>query len=355
MLQDLYKYLIIQTIRKETRDVKLFYFGEEARKVITFNAGQYLTFIFKDQGQEVRRSYSIASSPVIHEPLSFGVRRISNGIFSRKLFDQAKVGDTLITLGAGGLFTLPENIHSVKRLIFFAAGTGIIPIYSLIKTALYPFPPIQIQIKLIYSNRSREDTLFYKPLKDLQDAFPDIFRIEFLFSNATDLLTARLHSELISLYLKIYTPEELADSLYYVCGPEAYMRLCTFTLQGLHIPPDNIKREIFHAAKQVHKAAPPDKNDHEVSIIVNEKMHRLRVRYPVSILQSAKNKGLVLPYSCEIGRCGNCMARCVKGKIWMSYNEVLTEKELNRGLILTCTGFPIEGDAIISFDRLNES
>ena len=351
MQEELYKKLIIHEIRKETSDVKLFYFDEAARKNISFKAGQYLTFIFKDKRKEARRSYSLASSPVINEPLSIGIRRISNGVFSRKLFDRAKVGDTLVTLGAGGVFTLPEDIYLYKRLFFFAAGSGIIPIYSLIKTALYSFP--HIAVKLIYSNSSVEKTIFYQAFKDLKQIFPDNLDIEFLFSNAGNLFKAHLHTDLISIYLNVYTIDQLTNSLYYICGPEAYMRLCTFTLQGLHIPADNIKKEIFHTVKPIYKTEPPDNAPYDVSIIINEAKYNLTVQYPVTILQAAKNKGIVLPYSCEMGKCGNCMARCISGKIWMSYNEVLTEKELNRGLILTCTGFPIEGDAILSFDHLN--
>lgn len=349
MQQELYKNLIIHEIRKETSDVKLFFFDEASRKNISFQAGQYLTFIFEDNGKQSRRSYSLAASPVIEEPLSIGVRRISNGIFSRKLFDKAKIGDTLITLGAGGVFVLPEDIHLYRRLFFFAAGSGIIPIYSLIKTVLYSFP--HIQVKLIYSNRSVEKTIFYQALKDLAKNFSDKLDIEFLFSNSRDLWKARLHNDLIIYYLRSYATRELIHSLYYICGPEAYMRMCTFTLQGLQVPAVSIKREIFNTAKPVHISVPPDKGPHEVSIIINKTYHKISVQYPVTILQAAKNNGIVLPYSCEMGRCGNCMATCITGKIWMSNNEVLTEKELNKRLVLTCTGFPIEEDAVISFDQ----
>jgi ferredoxin-NADP reductase len=351
MQQELYKKLIISKITKETNDVKIFFFDEASRKDISFKAGQYLTFIFQNRGKEARRSYSIASSPVLDEPLAIGVRRISNGMYSRKLFDNAKIGDTLVTLGPGGVFTLPDEVYLYKQFFFFAAGSGIIPIYSLIKTVLYSYS--QIEVILIYSNSSIEKTVFYQPLKNLEIAFPDTLRIEFLFSNAGNLFKAHLHSDLISLYLETFSRDAFDKSLYYICGPEAYMRLCTLTLQGLGVPAGNIKKEIFYTSKPVYKIEPPDKSLHTVLIIINETPHTIKVQYPATILQAAKNKGIVLPYGCEVGKCGNCMATCIKGKIWMSYNEVLTEKEINRGLILTCTGFPIETDAIISFDYLN--
>jgi ring-1,2-phenylacetyl-CoA epoxidase subunit PaaE len=349
-MEKLYKPLFIEKITQETSEVKIFYFDEQAKKSILYKAGQYLTFVFQNEEKEARRSYSIAASPALGEPISIGIKRISNGTFSRKLFDHAKAGDALVTLGAGGVFTLPENIHLYKQLFFFAAGTGIVPIYSLIKTALYLHP--HIQVVLIYSNSSIEKTVFYQALNKLKDEFPNNLNIEFLFSNAGNLLKAHLHTYLIELYLELFSTDTFDKSLYYVCGPEAYMRLCTFTLQGLRIPAENIKKEIFHTSTPVRKIEPPDKAPHTVKVIIHQSEYRFSVEYPTTILQAAKYRGIVLPYSCETGRCGNCMATCLEGKIWMSYNEVLTETELKRGLILTCTGFPIDGDAAISFDEM---
>ncbi len=255
----------------------------------------------------------------------------------------------MITLGAGGVFTLPVDIHLHKQIFFFAAGAGIIPIYSLIKTVLFSYP--EIQVILIYNNSSLEKIIFYQPLRDLELLFKRHLHIEFLFSNAANLLKAHLHGELISTYLHIYTIHSFRKSRYFICGPDGYMRLCTTTLQVLNIPPENIKKEIFNTSKPLNKIEPLDKTTRNVEIIINGEKQILKVKYPFTILQAAKKiMEWVLPYSCEVSRCGNCMATCISGKIWMSYNEVLTEKELVRGLILTCTGFPIETDATISFD-----
>ena len=349
MQEGLYKKLVISDISQETKDVKVFSFE---KSVITFKAGQYLTFAFEEHGTEVRRSYSIASSPIIDEALSIGIRRIINGNFSRKMFDYARVGHELMTLGAGGVFTLPDDIQNHKQVFFFAAGSGIIPIYSLLKTVLHSSS--DIRAILLYSNSTSTATLFYQSLLALKTKFPGQFEVEFLFSNSVDLNKARLHTDLISMYLKLYNKDRLENSLYYVCGPQSYMRMCIFSLHGMHIPPVNIKKEIFYTSIPIHKREPPDKAPHEVSIVMKDEKHKVDVRYPTTILQAAKNKGIVLPYSCEVGRCGNCMATCIKGNIWMSYNEVLTEKELSKGLILTCTGFPVHSDAVISFDQVND-
>lgn len=337
--------LVIREIRKVTKDVKLIYFDDASANVTSYSAGQYLTFVFKENEKEFRRSYSIASSPLLPEPLFIGIKRIENGTVSRRLFDQAKPGDGLYTPGAAGVFTLPDNIQSYRQIFFFAAGSGIIPIYSLIKTLLYS--DAGIKIVLIYSNKSVPLTVFYNELNELQSRFGKKLHIEFLFSNMEDLFRARLHAELVDLYLETLAIDDLNNCLYYLCGPEAYMRFCTFVLHGHNISSVNIKKEIFHTSRPSVNIEPPDQSSHKVTIHFAGKKYGLEVKYPVTILQAARKRGLDLPYSCEVGRCGNCMAKCLDGKVWMSYNEVLTERELQKGLILTCTGFPVEGDVSI--------
>jgi ring-1,2-phenylacetyl-CoA epoxidase subunit PaaE len=126
------------------------------------------------------------------------------------------------------------------------------------------------------------------------------------------------------------------------------MRLCTYTLQEEDVPKENIRRENFIIEKKLPpKAVPPDTETHFVTIEQGEARYHFPSAYPDTILQSAKKQGIELPYSCETGRCGNCAARCTGGKVWLSYNEVLTEKDLAEGLTLTCVGYPVGGDVLL--------
>jgi len=342
----LYKTIRIANIKEEVKDFKVFAFDDHN---IVYKAGQYLTLVYHLHNEEIRRSYSITSSPVLNEPLSIGVKRIENGFFSRKLVDTATSGDELVTIGSGGLFTFPDNIHSYKQIFFFAAGSGITPIYSLIKTALYAH--VHLSLVLIYSNASPGKTVFLQALEQLQREFPKHFYIKFLFSNISDLSKARLHRELLLHFLTELTMAEYGETLFYICGPESYMRMCTYTLQENDVPGNNIRREDF-VINSIRKrdALPPDKKTHQALIILNQGQFEVTVNYPESILQAAKKQGLILPYSCEAGRCGSCVAKCLKGKVWHSYNEVLTEKELRQGLVLTCVGHPVGGDVELRID-----
>lgn len=344
---NIYKQVKIKYIREEVSGFKTFVF--EDGHGISYKAGQYLTLVRFDGKEEIRRSYSITSSPVLNEPLSIGVKRVPNGFFSRLLTDDASEGDPLLTTGAGGFFLLPENIHAYKQVFFFAAGSGITPIYSLIKTALRLY--YHLNIVLVYSNASPEKAVFLDDLKKLQQQFSGRFHIEWVFSNSAALEKARLHRDMLLHLLRTMVLEDKSQVMFYTCGPEAYMRLCIYTLQENGVPAANIKRENFfiHTIPRSDQS-PPDKNERKAYIRLNGQLHTIEIRHPDSILKAAKRQGISLPYSCEAGRCGNCVAKCIKGKVWHSYNEVLTEKELQQGLVLTCVAHPVDGDVELQID-----
>lgn len=337
----IYLNLHIKTIKEEVPGFKTIAF--EDGHGINYSAGQYLTLVKFHHNKEFRRSYSITSSPELKEPLSIGVKRIPNGLFSRYLVDEATPGDAILSTGNGGFFVLPDNIAHYNCVFFFAAGSGITPVYSLIKTVLHKHPAMKVV--LVYSNSSEDTAIFLQQLQDLRQKFPSQFYLELLFSNTLSLTKARLHRELIFQYLRQYNIDN-SYTLFYICGPENYMRLCTYTLRETGVEAANIKKENF-VIDTMPRLLPfsPDKETHSVTIHKDEAVFTLPVHYPDSILKSAKKEGIILPYSCETGSCGSCVATCTRGEIWHAYNEVLTDNDLQKGLVLTCVGHPINGDA----------
>ena len=339
-----YKTAIITSIREETPGVKTFTVTYTDGSPIPYIAGQFITFVFTHHGKEERRSFSISSSPVTGDPLAFTVKRVDNGAYSRLLTDRAAVGDKLYTTGAAGLFTLPQNMEPYKQIFFFAAGIGITPVHSLITTLLHTQ---QVQVTLIYSNRAKEDTVFYNALQALADAYPN-FKIVYLFSTSFDLVRARLSKALLPVLLRELALVPKNELLFYTCGPFAYMRMAILSLEEQGIRDVQIRKENFNTNdRQVQQVDPPDKATHTATIRHHGKEYRIPVVYPDSILQAAKKAGLALPYSCEVGRCGSCVARCTAGKVWLSYNEVLMDMDIAHGAILTCTGHPVGGDVTI--------
>jgi ferredoxin-NADP reductase len=347
----LYKVLRITGIQQETPDCKTFFIAPVTNEPVIYKPGQFLTFVFPKTYDEVRRSYSISSTPVLQEPLSVTIKKIENGEYSRKLIDYAKVGDELITIGAAGFFVLPENVQNYKQIFFIAAGSGITPVYSLIKTVLYLHP--HLQVVLIYSNRARRTAIFYDQLYNLSVEFAGRFKIEFLFSGTFNLERARLSKWLLSILLIEYSNASLSETLFYLCGPFDYMRKATIALLENKVSLHNIRKENFSSLKQAIKITPPDKDSHAVEIHIESKIYLIETQYPLTILQSAKNAGIVLPYSCESGRCGSCAATCTSGKVWMSYNEVLLDDEIEKGRVLTCVGYPVGGDVTLEYKEYN--
>jgi ferredoxin-NADP reductase len=335
-----FKHLIIENIQEETRNFKTFSF--RAGHGLHYEAGQFITLVDKNGLQEIRRSYSIVSSPVLDEPLSIGVKRLNNGFFSRYLIDRAKTGDRLVTTGVSGFFKLPEKMQAFENFFFFAAGSGITPILSLIKTILHAYP--DKKIFLAYSSPGIESTAYYKYLSETRRQFPDQLILNFLFSTTSDLRRARLNRELLMELLRTHAADH-RKTFFYTCGPESYMRLVTFLLLEEGFQKEHIKKEDFNPGnKKIILPGPPDRNNYSVRLKLGGMNVDFTVQYPETILQAAKKIKLPLPFSCETGKCGTCAARCISGKVWLSNNEVLTEEDLSKGLILTCTGHPQSED-----------
>ena len=341
-----YKTIIITSIRQEPTCVKTFTLAYEDGSLIPYISGQFITVIFTMRGVEERRSYSISSSADLGEQLSFTVKRIDNGSYSRVLYDNIKVGDKLLTAGVGGLFTLPRHTENYQQVFFFAAGIGITPVFSLLKTLLHTSP--SLKAVLIYSNRWQESVIFLDELNALAEKFPDRFKVEYLYSTAYNLERARLNKALIPVLMNEYAKVPKANMLFYVCGPYNYMRMVNLALEEQGIDGEQIRKENFRPFERpVIKAEPPDHRAHQVTLILHGVRHQFTCHYPESILESAKKHHIHLPFSCEVGRCGSCAATCTTGKVWMSYNEVLMDSDLEKGLILTCTGHPAAGDVTI--------
>jgi ring-1,2-phenylacetyl-CoA epoxidase subunit PaaE len=345
-----HKKIIITRIIRETPDTRTFELETISGEPLAYQPGQFLTLIFpKKNGTSERRSFSFSSSPVLGEKAAITIKRIDNGAYSRPFIDRAQVGDVFEYSGVSGFFTLPEQMGDYRQFIFFAAGSGISPVFSLIKTLLAQYP--ESHILLIYSNRSSKDTIFYRQLSELMQSHSGHFYIEFIFSSGKDLLKSRLSNSLITETLEKHKRDNWGATYFYLCGPFEYMDTVSITLLTESVPKENIRKENFSSFRPEIKVHPPDTSPHRVHILLGAQAYEITVQYPDSILSCALAAGIPLPYSCESGQCGSCVAICTKGRVWMAYNEVLTEQELSQGMTLTCVGFPAGGDADITFHR----
>ena len=309
-----------------------------------YKAGQFLTLVFNINGREIRRSYSLCSSPDVDEPLAIAIKRVDNGEISRFLHHKTRIGDILQAMPPNGLFTYEPQKNIQRTVFLFAAGVGITPVFSIIKTAL--LAERKSQIILVYSSRSVEETLFYDELNKLQEVHLDRFKIVYVSSQAKNLLMARLNVFLIEKLVKEYMQFDPRDALFYTCGPIDYMVTCRITLLQMGFDIAQIRRETFVLPEDevdeddMTEKEVKDKNTYEVVLKLRGQEHTIAVPYDKTILQVGLEHKIDIPYSCRAGICSTCTATCVKGGVRMDYNEILMDNEIEAGRVLVCTGHP---------------
>lgn len=335
--------LRVEAIITEASETKTIFFRREDGP-LSYRAGQFLTLLFYPRGHELRRSYSFCTTPDIDPLPGITVKRVPNGEISRYLLDHLHVGDMLRSLPPSGRFFLDETADTH---FFLAAGSGLVPIFSLLKQALLSapnaaahaadrFPPLARAV-LVTQQHDRAGALFYDTLQVLSSQF-GTGRLTWI-----DLLTVRdgrLNNWGLEEWLFRLLPRvAFSGTRFYVCGPPAFMRMAQYTLRTLGITEAQIKKEHFTVERY---AAPPpvfDKTPRKVVIRDGPAIHVFETKWPHTILQSGLDQGIHLPYSCRAGRCSTCVARCVEGRVKMTNNEVLTDNDLREGLVLTCVGY----------------
>lgn len=344
--------LQINKIISQPGDNITFQFEDVDENYPTYLAGQFISLVFEGKNREVRRSYSFNSSPDVNEPLAITVKRVENGEISRFLHHKTAVKDVLFAQAPQGLFSYIPDEYLERDLFLFAAGVGITPLFSILKTALVREK--NSLITLIYSNRSKEETLFYDELTVWQQKYPERLKIVWVLSNSKNLMTARLNKFYIEKLLKEHLHFERENALFYTCGPIVYMDLCRITLLGMGFDIQQIKRETFvlpedEVDEDDSSEKVVDKNTYSVILNFRGTSYNLDVPWPKRILDVALENKIKLPYSCRGGVCSTCVANCTKGNVRMDYNEVLTDDEIERGRVLVCTGHPTENGTTIEW------
>lgn len=340
---------IIEIIN-ETTDTKTFVLKFPIHIAnISYEPGQYLTLCWKNNNKTIdKRNYSITKWVPDNNIVHITIKRIENGAYSRLLFDKAQVGDILTVDNIAGFFTLPTDISHIKQVCFIVAGSGITPVIPIITHLIQHHP--SIRINLLYANKTPASTIFFNTINLYQTNYAKQLQVTYLFSQIHPIQKARLNNTLLTQFLEEQIIEPKAYTLFFTCGPIDFMDMVSITLLTEGVPKNNIKKEVFFTELPEILEQPEDTSEHQVTLsFTNGKIATIQVQYPHSILDAALEKGIQLPYSCRSGQCGSCTAKIKKGKVFMSYNEVLTDADIAKHLTLTCTGFPIEGDVSLEF------
>ncbi len=345
---------VSEVIRETPDAITLKLSPESGQQPIFYKAGQFLTFLFKRGAKELRRSYSISSSPVADSTLEITLKRVVNGEISTYLYNHVKQHDILQALPPAGRFTLETQASAQRDIFLIAAGSGISPVYSLLKTILLEEP--LSRVTLLYCNRDEASTIFYKQLNALALQYPKAFNLIYIFSEPQDKYykyKAHLNFGLLEQLINENLVFERDKAEFFLCGPFAFMRMADTIIVVMGFDESRIHKENFVIlAEQEAINTPPaleDQSEKTVFITYKGNSHTVKIPYGKAILKAALEQGIHLPYSCQAGICGTCAAICKEGKVRMSINEVLTAKDLNQGWTLTCVGYAATKQVTLEF------
>jgi ring-1,2-phenylacetyl-CoA epoxidase subunit PaaE len=345
--------LPIQSIKNETNNTVSINFDvpTDLAGSFKFIPGQYLTLKTKIDGQEVRRSYSICSAPYENE-LTVAVKAIDKGVFSTYATQQLKVGDVLDVMAPMGNFKIEPNAANSKNYIFYAAGSGITPIISMIKSILKVETNSQVQ--LYYGNKSESETIFKSALDSLAESYSN-FNLTYSYSRqASDNGgNGRIdNAKCQEFYDKNQTGINI-DGVY-ACGPEAMIMMVKDFYLAKGLPANQIHFELFTATAPVanESTASLTAVDSKVTVIIDDEEYTFTLNTKgKDILQAAQDKDADVPYSCKGGVCCTCRAKLLEGTVKMDLNYALEADEVAKGFILTCQSHPTSERVIVSFDE----
>ena len=347
----------IKRLEKTTASCTLISFDvkEEWKTDFAFTQGQYLTLKAVINGEEVRRSYSLCSSPLDGE-WQVAVKKIEDGKFSSFANDVLKEGDVLEVMPPNGRFFVPIEPPKSKNYMAFAAGSGITPIFSIIKTHLQLEP--NSTFKLFYVNQSVSTIILKEEIEGLKNQFLDRFEVFHLLTKeerTIPLFNGRLNKEKLDIiFNKLVDLQGLDD--FFICGPTEMIFMIRDYLMDNGTAAEKIHFELFNTGN-LNNGASKKKRSVDTSILseihILEGGKNIKFNIPRgsdNILDAALRNSADLPFACKGGVCCTCRAKLVKGKVEMEVNYALEQSEIDAGYILTCQAVPVSEKVIVDFE-----
>jgi ring-1,2-phenylacetyl-CoA epoxidase subunit PaaE len=350
--------LSVAAVNHETRDCIAVTFAvpPDLQQHFQYQQGQHLTLRTHIDGEDVRRSYSICSA-VQDNRLRVAIKRTPGGLFSTWANEALKPGTLLEVMPPMGHFNVPLDAANRKQYMAFAAGSGITPMLSIIKTTLMTEP--HSRFTLFYGNRASSSVIFKGELGDLKDIYTDRLNIVYVMSREQqdiELFNGRITKEKTREFLRHWVHVEDYDTAF-ICGPEDMMHGVSEALQEAGMPKANIKVELFAASipKHQHKpraAAELGSGLTEVTVVLDGNHTTFTMdKDKESILDAGLRAGIDMRYSCKGGVCSTCRCKVLDGKVDMDVNYALEDYEIARGFVLSCQSFPVTDKVVVDFDQ----
>lgn len=350
--------LTIADIYKETEDTSVVTFDipSELQDVFKFRQGQHLTLKADINGEDVRRSYSLCSSPD-EKQWKVAVKLIPGGKFSTYINNTLKAGDQLEVMSPSGTFGVEVNPETSKNYLFFAAGSGITPVLSMIKSHLKAEP--NSTCKLFYVNKTAKSIIFKEELEQLRNTYFGRLEIYYFLTKERrdiELFNGRFDDDKMKVLTKTFI--DIPDtSEVFLCGPEQMVNYVSEYLINAGLPKELVHFELFVTGlsdediKRVERLAQQNVEGIEVTIVDGGKefVFTMTKEYD-NILDAALGAGADLPFACKGGVCSTCKCEVKEGAVEMKINYALDEKEVSQNLVLSCQAVPTTDKVVVDFD-----
>ena len=350
--------LTISDVKQETRDTIVVSFAvpAELQDTFSYQQGQHLTLRSEINGEDLRRSYSICSA-VQERQLRVAIKRAPGGLFSNWANESFVPGQRIDVMPPMGHFNVPLDAGNRKHYLAFAAGSGITPMMSIIKTTLLSEP--HSHFTLVYANRASSSVIFKEELTDLKDTYLERFNVVYVMSREqqdVELFNGRIDRAKCDAFFASWIDLKDVDAAF-LCGPEDMVQAVAASLQAHGLPKTQIKTELFAASTppRAHAArAVVGKQECEVTVIVDGYHNVFTMdKEKESVLEAGLKHGIDLRYSCKGGVCATCRCKVVEGKVDMDANYALEDYEIARGFVLSCQSFPVSDKLLLDFDQDN--
>jgi ring-1,2-phenylacetyl-CoA epoxidase subunit PaaE len=344
--------LVVNNIIQETKDAITIVFDQPASP-LDYKSGQFLTLIIPVDGKEIRRAYSLCSSPFLGELPAVTVKRVDGGRMSNWLADKLKKGDRVKVMAPTGQFTTEYSASNKRHLVLFAGGSGITPMMSIIKSTLTKEP--ESIVSLIYCNRNVDSIIFYNELGKLETKYEGRLHVIHILDEAPmnwQGYSGLLNPDMLKKLFERIPSWGNDKTTYLMCGPEGMMKNVESLLGQHQIPKDKIFKESF-----VQGTIDKEKKDtivdasgnvaREVTVRYDGNEFKFKVEPNRTILETALDQGIDLPYSCQSGLCTACRGKALSGVVKLDEEEGLSQSERAEGYVLTCVGHPMSDDVVI--------
>jgi len=347
----------VKEVRKETEDCVSIAFDipGELKEAFLYSQGQNITVRMFHEGEEIRRSYSLCSAPFENE-FRVAIKKTEGGIFSVYANERLRAGDELELMPPSGRFFTPIDPAREGRYVFFAAGSGITPVISIIKTILRSEPGSECT--LVFGNRTRQSIIFREEIEGLKNRYMNRFRVIHVLSRERtdyDINAGRIDDTKLEQLSKLIDFNHVDEA--FICGPETLIFTVRDFLEAHGVNKKNIHFELFttpgqrqSTAKKTESAVETGPRSH-VTIRLDGRSIDFDLSFSGdSILDAALRQGADLPYACKGGVCCTCRAKLVEGEVNMDVNYSLEQDEIEAGFILTCQSHPVTERIVIDYD-----